>query len=205
MKKVSSQIFNVLVLLVIPILGCSQDWMTEIQEDRDSIDTVFSDPEQSILKEGDLTHFEGLSYYPISELYRVKAKFQPVSDAAFFGMKTTTDRLPQYRIYGRIIFSIEGKEHSLNVYQNKDLMTNPTYADHLFVPFTDDSNYEGTYPGGRYIDLEIGDIQNDELTIDFNRCYNPYCAYNDRYSCPIPPSENHIERRIEAGVKYEKH
>ena len=98
---------------------------------------------------------------------------------------------------------MDGTEYTLNVYQSQQLSTDPDYADYLFVPFTDATNGESTYPSGRYLDLHIP--QGETVLLDFNRAYNPYCAYNARYSCPIPPAENHLEIPIKAGVKYEKH
>ncbi len=76
----------------------------------------------------------------------------------------------------------------------------PRFKGQLFFPFTDLSSGFGSYGGGRYIDLHIP--PSDSILIDFNRSYNPYCAYNGRYSCPIPPRENHINFEITAGVRY---
>ena len=83
-------------------------------------------------------------------------------------------------------------------------MQDEEYKDYLFLPFLDDTNGEGSYGGGRYIDLRIPD--SDTMIIDFNTAYNPYCAYNDRYSCPIVPRQNYLDVAIEAGVKaFKKH
>ena len=83
--------------------------------------------------------------------------------------------------------------------RNIDLSKKPGYANYLFVPITDLTNGEETYGGGRYIDLRgpLGKV----VELDFNKAYNPYCAYGGKYSCPIPPIENHLGLRIEAGVK----
>jgi uncharacterized protein (DUF1684 family) len=78
----------------------------------------------------------------------------------------------------------------------------PQYKDYLYLPFKDFTNGESTYGGGRYLDFKMSDIQeNQTIIIDFNKAYNPYCAYSDGYSCPIPPSENHLQVFIEAGEK----
>jgi len=74
----------------------------------------------------------------------------------------------------------------------------------LFIPFIDETSGNETYGAGRYMDIRIGDLE-DNPVIDFNTCYNPYCAYNNRYSCPVPPSENHLTVPIHAGVKYTPH
>lgn len=89
----------------------------------------------------------------------------------------------------------------LHVYQSIALMTKPGFEDHLFIPFTDETNVGETYGGGRYIDLKMGDIQNGMVVLDFNKCYNPYCAYKEGYACPIPPRENSLPIAIPAGEK----
>jgi len=81
-------------------------------------------------------------------------------------------------------------------------MTTKEYKDHLFIPFTDATSGEETYESGRYIDLEIKDITNENVLIDFNKAYNPYCAYvSGKYNCPIPPNENRLIVAIRAGEK----
>ena len=75
------------------------------------------------------------------------------------------------------------------------------YRDYLFIPFKDLSNGEATYGGGRYMDIRMDDIKNGELMLDFNKAYNPYCAYSDGYNCPVPPVENHLETEVNAGEK----
>ena len=90
------------------------------------------------------------------------------------------------------------------MYQNQDLTKKDGFDNYLFLPFLDDTNGEESYGGGRYIDLRIP--KNDELVIDFNKAYNPYCAYNEKYSCPIVPRENYLALKVEAGVKvFKKH
>ena len=91
----------------------------------------------------------------------------------------------------------------MNIYQNLELISKPEYVDYLFVPFTDLTNGKGSYSGGRYIDTRIP--PGKKIVLDFNKAYNPYCAYNGKYSCPIPPEENHLEVEIRAGVKDFEH
>ena len=114
-------------------------------------------------------------------------------------MKTSTDRLPTYVKYGELTFSLEGKELKLNIYQNIELVKKKEYKDHLFLPFSDLTSGHETYIGGRYIDLKIP--KGDTIAIDFNQAYNPYCAYNHKYSCPIVPLENDLQIEIKSGVK----
>ena len=91
----------------------------------------------------------------------------------------------------------------LNIYQNHRLRKMEKYRNHLFLPFTDLTNGEETYGGGRYIDLSIPD--SDTIIIDFNKAYNPYCAYSSTRSCPIPPRENDLDLKVEAGVRTVNH
>lgn len=114
-------------------------------------------------------------------------------------MKTTTERLPVYDKYGTLTFELDDKTYKLSVYQSHSLRNNKKYKNYLFLPFTDLTNGNETYGGGRYIDFTIPD--SDVVVIDFNKAYNPYCVYSDKYSCPIPPKENHLPIKITAGIK----
>lgn len=176
------------------------EYELEVQAYRDSIDAVFANPETTILKDDELEGFSGLPYYPVDITYRVPARFERIRKGEVFEMKTTTDRLPKYRPYGKLYFTLNGKELELNVYQNLELMQNPAYRDYLFIPFTDLTNGETTYGGGRYLESSAKALDEDPV-IDFNYAYHPYCVYSKKYSCPIPPAENHLEMAIEAGVK----
>jgi uncharacterized protein (DUF1684 family) len=120
-----------------------------------------------------------------------------------FTMPTTTDRLPVYVQYGLVSFNLNGQEFNMPIFQNQSLVLTEEYEDYLFFPFTDLSNGFESYGGGRYIDLRLPN--SDEIRIDFNKSYNPYCAYNGKYSCPIPPRSNDMNIEINAGVKKWKH
>ncbi len=159
----------------------------------------FKNPETSILPKEALDEFTGLEFYPINLKYRVEGTFLRTPDEKPFLMPTTTERLPEYVKYGEVHFEIDGASFKLNLYQNTTPSKDPEYADYLFLPFTDLTSGDGSYGGGRYVDAHIP--EGDTMIIDFNKAYNPYCAYNPRYSCPIPPRENDLQVRIEAGVK----
>ncbi|MGI9532594.1 DUF1684 domain-containing protein [Lutimonas sp.] len=159
----------------------------------------FSSKEESPLTEEDLAEFEGLEFYPIDSSFIVNAQLTFHKDSEPFAMKTTTDRLPVYILYATAHFEIMGKKCTLEIYQNEKLVLTPEYEDYLFLPFTDLTNGNGSYGGGRYIDLSLP--EGDSMIIDFNQAYNPYCAYNEKYSCPIPPKTNDLDLAIKAGVK----
>ena len=173
-------------------LLASKKFQTELNQS-------YADSLKSPLTKEDLNHFKGLDFFPINEKYIVEATFVRTKKEKPFGMKTTTSRTPLYKKYGELRFSIDGKEFKLNVYQNIDLIKKPGYDDYLFLPFSDLTCGKESYIGGRYVDVRI---QKGTLwTIDFNKAYNPYCAYNYEYSCPIVPLENDLDIEILAGVK----
>lgn len=168
-----------------------------ITEQRLKKDLDFTNPEKSPLSPEHLPVFEGLSYFKPDIGYRLKARFEPDTTGEPFKMPTTSNRLPLYRKYGYIHFSIRDTALVLTAYQNLDYrVANPGYSK-LFVPFKDLTNSVETYGGGRYLDIDIP--LTDTLTIDFNLAYNPYCAYSERWSCPIPPDENYLKVHIRAG------
>ncbi|MEB3344590.1 DUF1684 domain-containing protein [Aquimarina gracilis] len=171
---------------------------------QDDLNKEFASEEKSPLLPKDLKQFKTLDFFKIDTSYCIRAKFVRTPYETPFIMKTTTGREPLYVKYGEAHFIMNEKNVVLNIYQNQGLKAQPEYEDYLFLPFTDLTNGEQSYAGGRFIDLKIP--EGDLILIDFNTAYNPYCAYNDRYSCPIPPQENHLDFKIVAGVKkYKKY
>lgn len=141
-----------------------------------------------------------VAFFAPDEAFLLACTFTPTPDAVPFEMPTYNGSTKTYAQYGIARFTLNGQEYQLNIYRMSG-RTLPQYRDLLFVPFKDLSNGESTYGGGRYLDLRVQDIIDGNLVLDFNKTYNPYCAYSDGYSCPIPPDENHIEVRILAGEK----
>lgn len=183
------------------ILGCNSP-KERLQGDtkfQRELNSEFKDASKSPLKKKDRKHFKGLDFFKVDSSFVVQAAFSRATDQKPFKMKTTTDRLPEYIKYGEITFDLKGESFKLSVYQNQDLMNDEGFEDYLFLPFLDDTNGDESYGGGRYIDLRIpnGEI----MTVDFNTAYNPYCAYNEKYSCPIVPRENYVDVEVRAGVK----
>lgn len=171
----------------------------EIEAHRKKQEAEMRDKKESPLEPKDRKKFKHLNYYPIDLKYRVAAKFVRTENQPMFKMKTTTTRLPDYVKYGEVVFTIDGAEYKLNVYQSPDIMRNPGYEDYLFIPFTDKTNGTETYEVGRYIEFRIP--KSEDVIVDFNQCYNPYCSYSPRFSCPIPPAENDLAIAIPAGEK----
>jgi len=193
------------ILLLNGVLTYGQpvDYPAEIESYRNTQNAFFSNPEKSPLTPEGLEHFEGLKFFPVDMKYRIVANFKLTPDASVFLMPTTTERVAEYRKYGIARFELDGREYQLSIYQNQAIKDKEEYKDHLFLPFKDLTNGHGSYGGGRYIELKIP--EGDKIVIDFNKAYNPYCAYNSKYSCPIPPDENHLEVEIRAGVMSYEH
>ena len=174
-------------------------YLDKIQNDRYKKDRYFKDPETTPLSNETISAFKGLDYFDTDTNFRKQARFTKQIAASTFTMPTTTDRLPFYRKYGLIHFTHNDTVHVLTAYQNMDILEKDSTYRGLFIPFKDFTNGITSYGGGRYIDIEIP--AGDSIQLDFNMAYNPYCAYDGRWSCPIPPDENHLQTYIQAGEK----
>ena len=143
-----------------------------------------------------------LDFFRADPGWRVSARFERTPDTEPFDMPAYSGRSAKYQQYGVLYFDKNGKTYSLQIYQNIRLLTSQKYFDYLFLPFKDTTNGDTTYGGGRYLDLRLDNIGSDQMmVIDFNKAYNPWCAYSDGYNCPIPPATNHLEMAVEAGEK----
>lgn len=171
----------------------------EIQAWQNEMNEKFKDPEHSPLKKEAVETFEGLEFFEIDTGFYVVAAIELTPEAKPFKMRTTTSRLADYRQYATATFKLGEQEFSIPVYQNLRLLKMEGYENYLFIPFNDLTNGHESYAGGRYVESEI--TGEEWIVIDFNKAYNPYCVYSDRYSCPIPPPENFLETEIKAGVK----
>jgi uncharacterized protein (DUF1684 family) len=177
---------------------------TEYQQE---LNASYKDATKSPLKKKDLRTFKGLDFFPVDATFIVIAKLTKTANAPTFEMATTTDRKPLYKEYGVLNFQLKGKDCALTIYQSQDDLRDEEYKDYLFLPFTDDTSGNESYGGGRYMDAMTTDEKADgTIELNFNNTYNPYCAYNDKYSCPLTPRKNHLNIEIKAGIKvFEKH
>ena len=190
---------KIVLFLFCTAITFAQNEMVVAEKFQAELNKSYADSLKSPLTKEDLKQFNGLDFFPISKRYIVEAIFIRTKREKSFKMKTTTSRTPMYKKYGELHFSIDGKELKLNVYQNVDLMKKTGFDDYLFLPFSDLTCGKESYIGGRYIDMQIP--KSGKVIIDFNQAYNPYCAYNYKYSCPIVPLENNLDIEINAGVK----
>lgn len=189
------------LFLVLFNFGFSQEIFDSVAVEnfQKELNSEYADAKTSPLKAEDLVAFKTLDFYPINEKFFVVAKFVRTEDEKPFEMKTSTNRKPMYVKYGEAHFEIDGKPFELNIYRNIELSKTEEYKDYLFLPFSDLTSGNESYIGGKYIDMKTP--KGDTIVIDFNRSYNPLCAYNHKYSCPKVPQENDLNIEILAGVK----
>lgn len=170
--------------------------LTEYQR---QVNNYFKDASVSPLKPKDLKNFQGLDFFEFDSIYVVKAKIEETKESLPFKMKTTTDIPADVRKYADLFFQISDKEFELSVYENLEYEGVEGYENYLFLPFSDETNENETYGGGRYLDLFLNG--SDSIIIDFNKAYNPKCVYDENFSCPLVPRNNFLSTRIEAGIK----
>jgi uncharacterized protein len=135
--------------------------------------------------------FEGLNYYPPALDYQYTLALDREEPEPVTFQTSTSDQQRYFRI-GIVRFEVEGQPAELAIYESED-------GEDLFLPFRDATSGKETYGAGRY--LEPIALGNDELLVDFNLAYNPYCAYSPDFSCPLPPIENWLKVPIRAGEK----
>jgi len=176
----------------------SQSWQKSILEHRETYKKEFLEDEKGPLTKEDLPF---LRFYKPDPAYKVIVKFNKINDTIGFDMQTHNGVIKKYYVYGIVSFILKKQTHKLYVYQSEKLRTKEGFEDYLFIPFTDNTNYKETFGGGRYLDFRFSDIVKGSIVIDFNKCYNPYCAYKEGYACPIPPKENDLKISIPVGEK----
>jgi len=194
-----------LIILVAAALlqyACTSSPQTESEKAllfQKTLNKEFANKDTSPLVPDALKNFKELDFFPVNERFIIEAQFTRTPDEVPFEMPTTTERKPIYVKYGEATFLLNGKEQKLDLFQDINLRNQKECEKHLFLPFTDLTSGVSTYGGGRYIDLEIP--EGEVIVLNFNLAYNPYCVYNPKFSCPIPPEQNYINAEINAGIK----
>jgi uncharacterized protein (DUF1684 family) len=164
--------------------------MTELEALRAEKDDFFGNHPQSPLTREQKKSFHGLNYFPENEALRFEVKVEEFPTKESFGMQTSTGDIQVYEKYGKFRFTVDGEEAELTIYQGEH---------GFFLPFVDSLAGKETYPAGRY--LEPDELPGGRFFVDFNLAYNPYCAYNEQWSCPITPAENRLKVAVRAGEK----
>jgi uncharacterized protein (DUF1684 family) len=194
------KITNLLFFCFLIFFSCNNQKIKNTYETdfQRNLNVFFKDATTSPLKENDLKNFNFLPFFSYDSTFVAYAKFELTPESTFFDMKTSTSRISKERIYGILKFEMNGNKFQLKVYQSKDSASDN--KEDLLLPFLDETNGISTYGGGRYINLKTP--LSDEVIIDFNKAYNPYCAYNELFSCPIVPEDNYLPFDVKAGVMY---
>jgi uncharacterized protein (DUF1684 family) len=190
---------NLLILLLfIGPATFAQSYAEQIASHRANYKADFLKEKFSPIKENDLQH---LHFFEPDSTYKVTAKVKNLKGEKVFNMPTHDGSSKEFVRYALVSFTLNGKPVEMTLYKSIALGANPLYKDLLFLPFTDLTTSKETYGGGRYIDLSLKEIKRGNLEIDFNKAYNPYCAYSDGFRCPVPPQENDLPIAINAGEK----
>ncbi|WP_293788363.1 DUF1684 domain-containing protein [uncultured Pedobacter sp.] len=187
-----------LLLLLISIKSFAQSYAEQIAKHREAYKEDFIKDERSPLKKSDL---QNLHFYDADSTYKILADIELLKNEKVFKMPTFNGSSSDYYKYAHVNFVLHNEKIQMTLYKSISLANNPMYKDHLFLPFTDETNNQETYGGGRYIDLNVKEITDNHIEIDFNKAYNPYCAYSDGYRCPVPPAENDLSLAVKAGEK----
>lgn len=178
--------------------GFSQNYNAQIAAFRKGYTDDFLQDKNSPLKKDDLQY---LRFYNADSTYRIKATAEMITNPQSFIMPVFSGTGGDYVPYALLKFKLKGKAMQLTVYRSIALAKIPAYKDYLLLLFTDETNGKTTYSGGRYIDMREGDFKDGGVIVDFNKAYNPYCAFGGGYTCPKPPDENHLNFAIQAGEK----
>jgi uncharacterized protein len=167
--------------------------MTKLEQFRAQKDQFFKAHPQSPLSVEQQQTFEGLRYFPENPALRLVVPVEPFAEADTIEMQTSTGDTRTYVRYGQVRFQVDGQDAALTLYADGDT---------LFLPFADTLAGVETYGAGRYLEPEP--LSGGRVLVDFNLAYNPYCAYNDDWSCPITPFENRLKVPIRAGEQMYK-
>ena len=164
--------------------------MTELEEFRKEKDAFFKSHLQSPLMPDQKKTFTGLNYFPENPALRLEVKVEEFPTKEAVVMQTSTGDVQKYQKFGKFKFTVEGQEAELTIYASPH---------GFFLPFVDSLAGTETYGAGRYLEPEP--LKEGKFRVDFNLAYNPYCAYNENFSCPLTPRENRLKVPIRAGEK----
>ncbi len=164
--------------------------MSDLDDFRAEKDTFFGSNAQSPLTADQKQGFSGLKYFPENSALRLTTEVELLQDRQRVDMQTSTGDVQVYHRHARFKFRVGDREAELTIYEG---------AHGYFLPFVDSLAGQETYSAGRYLEPEA--VPRGRFLIDFNLAYNPYCAYNENWSCPLTPRENRLDVPIRAGEK----
>ena len=161
-------------------------------ESRKAKDENFKTAEDSPIP--NKAQFKGLSYFPYSASWSLLFDLKRASKMGKIALQMTDGGLDSLIQFGEISANIQGKLVTLVVYQHD--------SGDFFIPFKDKTAPTETYGGGRYLELPLTNLKENQLRVDFNQAFFPYCAYNSTFACPIPPKANNLDIRVGAGERH---
>jgi hypothetical protein len=171
-------------------------YVAQIEKERQEKDALMRSGDDSPFTNSS-THFTGLKYYPVDSKYRIVANLVPIENKKAVILATSDGKEKRYLEYAYAEFNLDGQKNKLLIFEIMDM---GSFRGTLFLAFADATSGIETYGTGRYLDIKK--VQGaSTITLDFNKAYNPYCAYNDNFSCPLPPQENLLSISIKAGEK----
>jgi uncharacterized protein len=195
-------VISVIVVIIIIYYGFSESqhdpgYAAEIKKDRDDRERfMLTSSDSPFAKKKD--DFKGLKFYPPDPKYRIVADFKPIKEKKVVILATSDGKEQRYLEYGYAEFDLDQFHNQLLILEMIDM---GPFRGKLFLAFGDATSGDETYGAGRYLDVNKIPGGSSSITLDFNKAYNPYCAYDYTYSCPLPPRDNLLKVAIKAGEK----
>lgn len=188
--------FFFLSVLTLSLISCGNNDSSDAEDFQKNLIEFYNNPSTTPLNAEEQERFKGLDFFPINKKFAAEARFAPIIKGEIVTFPTSANKTKTFQIAGTLHFTIEDKNCQLTLY------TTPQSPGELFLPFRDATSGHTSYGAGRYIDLKRSQIRQGKILLDFNLAYNPYCAYSEQYSCPLPPDENTLPVAIEAGARF---
>jgi uncharacterized protein len=174
-----------------PLQSVDNQYIKSIQNLRSDKDTYLKKDTASPIE--DKVKFTGLKYFDINPAYKIIGKIDRVTSGQVINITMSGGEVEEYEAYGNVKFEIEGVKCVLKIFK--------TPEGNLFLPFKDLTSNKETYGAGRYLDFGVNEVNDNQIMMDFNKAYHPYCAYNHTFTCPVPPAENTLNVAVKAGER----
>ena len=174
-----------------PMQSIDNKYITTIQSLRSNKDSYLKKDTSSPIE--NKANFKGLKYFEINPTFKIAGKIDRLTSGQTINISMSGGETEEYEAYGNVTFEIEGVKCALKIFK--------TPEGNLFLPFKDLTSNKETYGAGRYLDFGVEDVKDNRLTIDFNKAYQPFCAYNHTFTCPVPPAENFLNVSVKAGER----
>ena len=198
---------NIIIAIVITVImislfysfqgnGDQSAYINEIKKEREERDRFMRTSKESPFANA-TEDFKGLNFFPADPKYKIIADLTPIKDKKTVTLSTNDGKEQQYVEYAYAEFDLDGYHHKLLILEITD---KGLFQGKLFFAFGDETSALETYGAGRYLDV-LKVPGSKTITLDFNKSYNPYCAYTEKFSCPLPPAENLLKIPIKAGEK----